>query len=79
MSDLLLIVPESWTEIVNDPEWIGPVISVSDLSYMIEESSWGDIDNLLLSMVVLPAGKNTINAHLLNTESGYRFWVEYGI
>jgi len=77
MSDFLLIVPSGWTEIPNDPVWIGVTIEVTDLTFTIASESWGDLDNILSSMVILPEGKNVTNARMIATETGYRLWVLY--
>lgn len=77
MSDFLLVVPDGWVEIPNDPEWIGPVASVEILTFAISQEAWSDIDAILTSMVVLPEGKNVAQARLIQTDTGYRFWVKY--
>jgi hypothetical protein len=77
MSDFLLVVPDGWVEIPNDPEWIGSVIDVTYLNSLLSEQQWLDIDNLLTSMVALPEGKTVAQARLIQTDTGYRFWVRY--
>jgi hypothetical protein len=77
MSDFLMVVPSDWIEIPNDPVWIGTVASVETLTFAISQEAWSDIDTLLSSMVVLPEGKNVSQARLMQTDTGYRFWVKY--
>lgn len=77
MSDFLLVVPEGWTEIPNVPEWIGTVAPVEQLTFAIAQEAWGDIESILSSMVALPAGESVVQARLIQTDTGYRFWVKF--
>ena len=77
MNDFLLVVPDGWTEIPNDPVWIGSVISIDELNSNIVQEQWTSIDVLLSSMVILPSGKTVAQARLIQTDAGYRFWVRY--
>lgn len=77
MSDFLLIVPSGWTEIPNDPVWIDSVISVGELTTAVDDEQWTSIDLLLSNMVVLPEGRTVAQARLIQTDTGYRFWVRW--
>lgn len=77
MSDFLLIVPEGWVELPDVGNSAGTVFSTEFLVFSIEQESWGDIGFLLLSMGLLPDAKEVSNARLVQTETGYRFWVKF--
>lgn len=80
MSDFLLVIPAGWTEI---PEVAGLIafgsFSADEFFSAISTESWGDIDNMLSSAVLLPEGKVTTAARLINTDAGYRFWVKFSV
>jgi hypothetical protein len=76
MSDFLLVVPAGWTEFPEANELINNGATPPDtIMFQVAQQAWEDIDNFLISAVLLPDGKHVTNAKLILTEAGYRFWV----
>jgi hypothetical protein len=78
MSDFLLVVPSGWMEYESVNDLINTGVVPPDLLMSnIAQEAWGDIDVMLLNASLLPDGFATAQARLIQTDSGYRFWVRY--
>lgn len=77
-NDILLIVPAGWVEFQEANDLINSGATPPDeIAFQIAQQSWGDIETFLRNAVLMPEGKVVVNARLIQTETGYRFWVVF--
>lgn len=73
MSEFLMIVPESWTEL----PWDDELYYAEDVLRAIASGDWASLSQYLAAADTLPVGRQAINANLFQAGGLYRFWVLY--
>ena len=76
MSDFLMVVPEGWVEVPTD--WIGASNDIVEVNNIMSAEAWGDLENILALVGVVPAGQHVLNARFVTLSDGYHLWVLFG-
>lgn len=80
MSDFVMVIPPGWIEFPEANDLINTGATPPGLVYsQISGEAWGDMDTFLSSAGLLPEGKNVTSARMVQTDNGYRLWVQFNI
>ena len=77
--DFIMVIPPNWVEIVNPTSMI-VAWGEDGIIAAVQENNWGEIDTMIETAGLLPAGQTVGEARLLNVNDGeerLKLWVRY--